>query len=201
VPIIPAIILIAAGLYGIIHSLLASIGVKKAMRRTFGPGSDRYYRLAYNIFAVVSLIPVLLLPLLLPDEHFYTVPSPWSLVLLMIQALALLGLVIGVLQTGAGSFLGLRQLFEPVSNDSELVITGLYRWVRHPLYSAGIVFLWATPFMTRNLMCLYLGLTVYLIVGAIFEERKLLSEFGPSYSQYREQTPMFIPGLKGLKRQ
>jgi protein-S-isoprenylcysteine O-methyltransferase Ste14 len=174
--------------------------VKAAVRRAFGPASDRYYRLAFNIFGLVSLIPVLALAFLLPDQHLYTVPFLWSLVLLAIQALALLGLALGLLQTGASSFLGLQQLIEPQTGRGELVTAGLYRWVRHPLYSAGIVFIWATPWMTRNLLALYLGLTAYLIIGAMFEERKLLSEYSSSYSRYREQTPMFLPGLKGLKR-
>ena len=34
-----------------------------------------------------------------------------------------------------------------------------------------------------------------LIVGAIFEERKLLSEFGQAYIDYRKSTPMLVPGL------
>ncbi len=177
------------------------MGVKAAVRRAFGPASDRYYRLAFNIFGVVSLTPVLALAILLPDQRLYAIPFPWSLLLLAIQALALLGLAVGVLQTGASSFLGLQQLFEPQAVRGEMVTVGLYRWVRHPLYSAGMVFLWATPLLTRNLFTLYLGLTAYLIIGAMFEERKLLSEYGSSYSRYREQTPMFIPGLKGLKRQ
>jgi len=175
--------------------------MKTAIRRTFGPASDRYYRLAFNIFGAVSLIPALALALLLPDQRLYAVPFPWSLLLLAIQVLALLGLAAALLQTGARKFLGFQQLFEPQGGKGELVTAGLYRWVRHPLYVAGMIFLWATPLMTRNLFALYLGLTAYLIIGAKYEERKLLSEYGSSYSRYREQTPMFIPGLKGLKRQ
>jgi protein-S-isoprenylcysteine O-methyltransferase Ste14 len=32
-------------------------------------------------------------------------------------------------------------------------------------------------------------------VGIIFEERKLLREFGKKYEEYRSVTPMLIPGL------
>jgi protein-S-isoprenylcysteine O-methyltransferase Ste14 len=38
-------------------------------------------------------------------------------------------------------------------------------------------------------------LTVYIFVGAGFEERRLLSEFGADYASYRSQTPMILPGL------
>jgi protein-S-isoprenylcysteine O-methyltransferase Ste14 len=34
-----------------------------------------------------------------------------------------------------------------------------------------------------------------LIIGAYFEERKLLGEFGEAYQLYQRRTPMFFPGL------
>ena len=51
---------------------------------------------------------------------------------------------------------------------------GLYQVVRHPLYTFSLLFLWLTPVMTRNLALLYVAFTVYMLIGAIFEERKLL---------------------------
>ena len=76
-----------------------------------------------------------------------------------------------------------------------MVSGGLYRWVRHPLYSAGLVFIWLTSVMTVNLLVLNLGLTIYLVVGAIYEERKLVREFGDLYVDYQKRVPMLIPGL------
>jgi protein-S-isoprenylcysteine O-methyltransferase Ste14 len=50
--------------------------------------------------------------------------------------------------------------------------------------------------MSYNLLALILGLSIYILVGAYFEERKLLVEFGDAYSEYRQRTPMLIPGLR-----
>ena len=50
--------------------------------------------------------------------------------------------------------------------------------------------------MTGNLLALNLGITVYLVVGALYEERKLVRLFGEEYIKYRERTPMLIPGLR-----
>jgi len=77
-----------------------------------------------------------------------------------------------------------------------LVVRGLYRWVRHPLYTAGLVFLWFTPIMAVNLLALYVGFSLYLVIGAYFEERKLLREFGADYAEYQQRTPMLIPRLR-----
>lgn len=197
---IPIFILLVVSLYGLVHSLLASVRVKAAVRQRLGPAADRYYRLAFNIFGFISLIPVLALPVFLPDRQLYSVPFPLDLPLLALQAAALIGLAVGVKETGAWSFLGFEQLFEGQPAKPRLVTSGLYRWVRHPVYSAGMVFIWASPLMTWDLLTLFLGLTAYLIVGALFEERKLLREYGSTYATYREQTPMFIPGLKGTPR-
>jgi protein-S-isoprenylcysteine O-methyltransferase Ste14 len=73
------------------------------------------------------------------------------------------------------------------------VVRGLYRWVRHPLYTAGLVLIWLTPVMTLNIFSLNLGLTIYLVVGALIEERKLVREYGEAYEEYRKRTPMLIP--------
>ena len=192
----PWVILLAVALYGIVHSFLASKSAKAIAQRWLGASAGRGYRLAYNIFAVVSLLPVLALPILLPDRPLYRIPSPWAYLAVAVQGMALLALLVGLWQTGVWSFLGLEQLQRPVEGgESRLVVSGLYRWVRHPLYTAGLVFLWFTPLMTVNLLALYAGLTLYLVVGASFEERKLLREFGADYAEYRQRTPMLIPRL------
>lgn len=190
----PGLILLAVFIYGLVHSLLASLGAKERARRAFGPVMDRWYRLAYNLFGVVSLLPVLALALFLPDRELYAVPVPWSLVFIFGQVLAVLALLVGLQQTGVWTFLGLQQLVEPSPDVSEeLVVDGLYRWVRHPLYTAGLAIIWLIPVMTLNLLALNIGLTIYLIVGAIYEERKLLRIYGETYADYQKQTPMLIP--------
>jgi methanethiol S-methyltransferase len=49
--------------------------------------------------------------------------------------------------------------------------------------------------MTVNLLTLYLSATAYIAVGAYFEERKLLRQFGTAYADYRSATPMIVPRL------
>ena len=111
------------------------------------------------------------------------------------QGFGLILLIVGVLQTDTLSFIGLSQLFAE-EKPSALVTKGLYRLVRHPLYTAGLMILWLSPQVTVNSFTLYLGATVYILVGAYFEERKLLREFGQAYEDYKSKTPMLIPGLK-----
>jgi protein-S-isoprenylcysteine O-methyltransferase Ste14 len=190
------LILLAVLAYGLVHSLLASLRTKAQTRQLIGPAVDRWYRLGFNFIAVITLLPILLLPLLLSDKKIYTIPYPWVILSLIFQVLAIIALFIGLRQTGIFAFLGLSQAFLPGDiTPPHFVTDGLYRYVRHPLYTAGLVLIWLLPVLTWNLLALNIGFTVYILIGAQIEERKLLREFGDSYAKYRSRTPMLIPSL------
>jgi methanethiol S-methyltransferase len=186
-------------LWGVVHSLLASMPAKALARRLFGQGAEQLYRLGYNLFAGASLLPTAWLLLVLPDRNLYTIPPPWAVLLLIGQLLAILALVIGMLQTGLLAFLGLSQLWSTQSGGTELVTRGLYRFVRHPLYTAGLAFIWLSPRMTVNRLTLTVAATLYILLGATFEERKLRREYGEAYARYAAVTPMLIPFTKWNK--
>ena len=188
-------LILAIAVWGIIHSLLASTGIKDLFRRAFGNGFMKFYRLFYNIYAVVSALPILYLMLTLPDTTLYQASTPWDYILRAGQGTSIFLLFVAAFQTDLLSFAGLRQLFEEEKNE-KLITGGLYRFVRHPLYTFSLLILWLAPGMTLNSFIVYLALTIYVLVGIIFEERKLLREFGQEYAEYRSMTPMLIPGLK-----
>jgi methanethiol S-methyltransferase len=188
-------LIITIAVWGIVHSVLASVGFKHVLRQTLGDGFMRFYRLLYNLFAVVSFLPILYLMLILPDQPLYQVPGPWSYLMRVGQATSGLLLLAAVLQTDLLAFAGLRQLVEEEKR-GDLVTGGLYRFVRHPLYTFSLLFLWLSPSLSLNSFVLYVALTVYILIGIIFEERKLQREFGQQYADYKSATPMLIPGLK-----
>lgn len=179
--------------WGIVHSLLASMGLKDVLRRVFGDGFMKFYRLFYNVFAVISFLPILYLLAALPDRNLYEVPTPFAYLMRVGQAASALLLLIAVVQTDLLSFAGLRQLFEE-EKKGPLITGGLYRLVRHPLYTFSLLILWLSPTMSLNSFIVYSALTMYILVGIFFEERKLLREFGQEYARYRSMTPMLIPG-------
>lgn len=189
-------LILAIAIWGIVHSILASLSAKEYFRGTLGADFMRFYRLGYNIFSVLSFLPIVYFMITLPDQPLYSMPVPWSILMLAGQAVSALLLMVGLLQTDVLSFMGLRQLFTSEEQASRLVISGLYRYMRHPLYTFGLLFIWLTPEVTVNSFTVYIALTIYLLIGAYFEERKLLHEFGPAYADYKRVTPMLIPGLK-----
>ena len=188
----------ASVLWGVVHSILASHGFKHLVRQAVGADAFyRLYRLAYNLFSFASLFPIAAMLVVFPDRLLYAIPEPWNYLTTLIQGLAAIALVAGVMQTGPMEFSGLAQLMPSYgeSKPSELVTSGLYAYVRHPLYIAGLVFIWFSTEMTVNRLALWVVFSAYTIIGAFFEERKLLKDFGSVYAEYKSKTPMLIPRL------
>ncbi len=183
-------------LWGFLHSWTASLSFKAFFEKIFSAGVMRFYRLSYNIFALFTFLPILWLARILPDRTLYSIPAPWMYAMLFGQLLAAVGEVVGVLSTDVWEFAGLRQLVShPHLKDGKLIVDGLYKYIRHPLYTFGLLFIWLTPVMTQNILTVYIGATIYIVIGAYFEERKLCREFGDAYAAYQARTPMLLPKL------
>ena len=190
-------LIITIALWGIVHSLLASRGFKNFLRGALRHGFMKFYRLLYNLFAVISIIPVLYLMVSLPNSSLYQVPAPWKYLMLAGQGISALFLFVTILQTNVLSFVGLRQLVEE-EKTGNLVTTGFYGSVRHPLYTFSLLILWLSPSITMNSFIVYVALTLYVLIGIVFEERKLLQEFGNEYAEYKSTTPMLLPRLQSI---
>ncbi len=72
----------------------------------------------------------------------------------------------------------------------------LYKYVRHPLYVGWLLFFWATPAMTIGHLLIAVGITGYIFVAIVFEERDLLVHFGADYRAWRARTPLLVPRFR-----
>ena len=187
----------AAILWGVVHSLLASHTVKNALRRLAGPPAfDRLYRFSYNFFAVASFFPAVTMLYTFPDRPLYNIPAPWVYLTAVLQGLAAITMIAAVMQTGPFDLAGLAQLTSVGERQPPTLVTdGLYAIVRHPIYTGGLVLMWLIPDMTINHLALIAVLTLYTLIGAWFEERKLLTDFGAVYAEYKARVPMLIPKI------
>lgn len=73
------------------------------------------------------------------------------------------------------------------------MISGPYRWVRHPLYFFSLVMIWACPDWTMDRLMFSLLWTAWLIMGTFLEERDLVKAHGQNYQRYQQEVPMLIP--------
>lgn len=182
--------------YATLHSALASRSIKMWARTRFGPNADSWYRLVFNFVGLVTLLPLGWLLHVLPDRVLYVLPSPWRYVALAAQMATLLAFAFGLRATDVWFFLGLRQLFAVPDHKQcqpSLTTAGMYRWVRHPLYLLSMILMWLTPVMTTNLAAVFFVMTLYMVVGTFFEERRLVDDFGEAYVAYQAQVPRLLP--------
>ena len=189
--------LIAAwGIYFTIHSIWASTVFKDWISR-YIPSLKSWYRIIYNFFAIVLLIPVFwIYKNLTPNNPFF---EP----LMILKIIGFSGVIVGLYLGKIGfknyslnEFTGIYQLnnhheFHPTVLNTE----SLNGVVRHPLYFAALVIIWSyfltSP--TPNLLISNLCLTLYLYLGTLFEEKKLITDFGVVYNQYKKEVSMLLP--------
>jgi len=78
---------------------------------------------------------------------------------------------------------------------SELIDKGIFKYIRHPLYSSLLFLTWGIFFKnTTNLLLLITLLsTAFLFFTALFDEKECIKFFGEKYSEYMKRSKMFIP--------
>jgi protein-S-isoprenylcysteine O-methyltransferase Ste14 len=78
--------------------------------------------------------------------------------------------------------------------DPELITTGPYRTIRHPIYSGIILALIGTTIaVSWYWMVVVVLLGAYFVYSAFMEERFMARHFPDSYPEYRRSTKMLIP--------
>ena len=100
----------------------------------------------------------------------------------------------------AARHLGKQWRFEAALNeDHELVQTGPYRWIRHPIYASMLGMVLATGFAWTWWPLQIAGLVFFLIGTEIrvrAEDRLLSERFQESFASYRARVPAYIPFIR-----
>jgi protein-S-isoprenylcysteine O-methyltransferase Ste14 len=105
------------------------------------------------------------------------------------QVLAVLLMIWARITFGARSF-------HAAANPTEggLVTTGPYRWIRHPIYAAIIVFLGVGVASHPSLVNVAIGIVAYAATAVrIMAEERLVTERYPEYAAYAVRTKRIIP--------
>lgn len=185
--------------YCAIHSYLISIRFTEIMKRWL---KDYYafYRLFYVILSFVLLIPVVYYTRLWASPSIFSYSPMVNIIRYAFMILALFIFFRAFFfDYDLLTFAGIRQMLQfrkPVKqNSGDIKKTGLLGIVRHPLYLGVILFIWCNTYSVTD-MVINSVLTVYIFIGTLLEERKLILEFGESYIQYRKEVPMIVPFLK-----
>jgi len=79
----------------------------------------------------------------------------------------------------------------------QLITNGIYRYIRHPLYTTGLFFFIGLGLLASNWLMLILSAAVMttLYTRTFAEEERLIETFGDQYRAYMERTGKFMPRL------
>jgi protein-S-isoprenylcysteine O-methyltransferase Ste14 len=184
-----------------LHSAMISEAAVRVLKHRLG-ALFRYYRLFFNLVALATFVPVALYTRSLEREPFFS----WEQSGLVLVRYALLTCAVVLFVAGGRhyslmQFIGIGQLRGASSGGlaegGGIDARGVLGLVRHPWYTGVLLLLWAGDLDGPRLV-VSIVLTVYVFVGTILEERKLVHEFGDAYRAYQERVSMFVP-LKWLR--
>lgn len=194
------IIAILFALFGLSHSFLASLWVKKMLLSLLG-SKMAFYRITYNIFSLISLFVIYQLSPK-PSLKIYDLPNPFDLIILIPQFAGIAGFLWTLKFFDTKEFLGLNQIYryfndqynsEELDERLTLRIEGPYRYSRHPVYLFSIMILIFRPVMDLFYLTILLCIITYFYIGSYFEEKKLREVFGEKYRNYQEKVPRIFP--------
>ena len=177
------------------HSLLARAGAKALVARLVPAELERstYVWTASILFIVVCLWwrPV-------PGE-LYRLSGVMALPGYLIQITGIVLTIRGSAALGVMDLAGVSPLLDGGGRETvkrPLETSGLYGFVRHPLYFAWVLFVFGTPAMTMTRFVFATVSTLYLAAAIPFEERSLIAQFGDEYRGYKRKVKWrMVPGL------
>jgi protein-S-isoprenylcysteine O-methyltransferase Ste14 len=188
------------------HSVMARAGAKRWIARIAPPELERstYVWLASLLFFATCLWwrPI--------GGEWYRAAGAGALLLYAVQAAAILMILSATAALDPLELAGVRQAQdisatagagsagreEAGRRGPALLTTGVYGWVRHPVYLGWILFVFAAPCMTGDRAAFAAISTAYLAIAVPFEERSLVDIFGDEYRRYAGRVRWkIVPGV------
>jgi len=153
-------------------------------------GRPRFKPRSYRFFRLLAFEALLLLVYVNSPSWFY---SPFST-----QQVFSWILLLGSVALAIHGFWMLRTYGQPtngIETTTQLVDTGVFRYIRHPLYTSLLFFDWGVflKHPTWTSAGLALGATAFLMATTLCEEEENLGRFREAYANYQKHTWRMIP--------
>jgi protein-S-isoprenylcysteine O-methyltransferase Ste14 len=180
-------------IFALHHSLMARTGAKRRLARVIPPELERssYVWIASLLFLAVCLLwrPI--------GGNLYRIDGPATLAFYAVQVLGVVIVLWATVALKALDLAGVNQLCQSQPPERPtLSTTGLYGWLRHPVYFGWVLFVFGTPHMTVDRAVFASISTAYLGLAIPLEERSLREAFGEAYGAYARRVRWrMIPGI------
>lgn len=167
---------------------IAAISWKSLLK----PGSHGFYR----FFAWEAILGLFLVNV----KFWFYKPLAWNqLIAWFLLIVCLVPLVLGVHSLRMRGKPAQEREGDPsllaFEKTTQLVSTGIYRYIRHPLYSSLFLLTWGIFFKSISWPAVILAgvSTLFLVLTAKADETECVQFFGSQYTEYMKHTKMFVP--------
>ncbi|MEO1261954.1 MAG: isoprenylcysteine carboxylmethyltransferase family protein [Bacteroidota bacterium] len=180
-------------LYYFIHSLLVAERVKSWLIEKVI--IEKYYRIIFNLLAIFGMGGLTCAYFLFEKQVLIVndwIKWPGSLLV----TAGMVWVVKALMGYDLQEFLELNRLTNnAATTENQLKKSGLNAQVRHPLYFGTLLVFWGMFFIFPNDAAFSITVisTLYILIGAKLEEKKLEQHFGEDYRLYQKHVPMLIP--------
>ena len=181
-----------------LHSAMISLTVTSYLRNKLG-SKYRFYRLFYNLIALTTLIPVILYGADLTGQVLFCWDGFWLIFRFILVIIVLLLFISGAMKYDMLQLFGIRQIksgnsYYGLSETGDIDTSGILSITRHPWYLGAIIFIWiGHREMYVSTLIINIILTIYIVIGTVLEEKKLIAEYGDKYREYKERVSMIFP--------
>jgi len=183
-------------LFALHHSLFARTGLKARLASII---PARLERAAYTLAASALFTAVCCRWTPVPGV-LYSLPAPWSWAAWLVFAAGVCVTLLSARRLDALDLAGVRQVLTSSrtgpAKRPQLLTTGMYGLVRHPIYFGWVLLMVGVAEMTMTRFVFAAVSTLYLAVAVPLEERDLVGTFGPDYASYQQKVRWRI--LTGL---
>jgi methanethiol S-methyltransferase len=190
-------------IFALHHSIMARTGAKQWLTRFVPAELERstYVWVASLLFLATCVWwqPI--------DGVLYEAGGVFGIALRLVQAAGVILVVVASAALEPFELAGLRPVGtaaaaktdEPDASrapEPSLRTTGVYGWVRHPVYFGWVLFVFGTPRMTTDRLVFAIISSTYLAMAVPFEERSLIEAFGDHYRMYANRVRWkILPGI------
>jgi len=177
----------------IIFGFLSVPVVIVSWRALLSPGSHGFYR----FFSWECILWLLAFNYRFWFEDTFSLHQILSWVLLFLSAYLVIAGVILLKKSGKPNNNRNEKSLYQFEKTSVLIETGIFKYIRHPLYASLIFLTWGIFLKNPNFNLLLVSLisTAFLYLTARCDEKECLNFFCNEYMEYMKRTKMFIPFL------
>jgi protein-S-isoprenylcysteine O-methyltransferase Ste14 len=141
--------------------------------------------------------------LLLANNYSYWFTNPFSArqvcswILLLLSIYPVVAGAVLLKKAGRQEKINSRETLFKFERTTSLVETGIYSYIRHPLYSSLLLLTWGILLKNpvADMIAIAVLSSVFLYLTAVFDEKECIAFFGNKYIEYMKRSKMFIPRI------